>query len=182
MSELALGKIIETEQWRDAIHVAVAPVTAAEDLEPGERVGLNEAGGACKSAKAIGIVDPFLEYGPYSGQRFWLFLFPNTVTGMRHHWKHPAFSEPSHSPSADESTEWIKNFAARIDQTVSRLMDAAELWVDTHDGKYGGEYTYDNSEKYKECWDEFPEFWKHWEVVTGRKAPGDDDCFYMCSC
>ncbi len=94
MSEsLGLGKIITTPQQRDAIHVAVAPVVANSELKPGQRVGFVREGSNLvgPGVEAIGIVDPFLSTGPRKNQEFWLFLFPETVTGMRHHWKHPAF-------------------------------------------------------------------------------------------
>lgn len=39
-SKLGIGQIIATEQFRDAIHVAVAPVVAGEQLHPGDHVGL----------------------------------------------------------------------------------------------------------------------------------------------
>ena len=40
-----LGELIEDgDRRRDAIHIAVAPVTAAEKLKPGEHVGLIEEG------------------------------------------------------------------------------------------------------------------------------------------
>ena len=90
-----LGRKIEDgERCRDAIHVAVAPVTAQVQLKPGEHVGLvdsdnSELVGPCDSN--IGIVDPFLNSDIEPGDRFWLFLYPNSVTGMRHVWKHPAF-------------------------------------------------------------------------------------------
>ncbi len=83
------------DRRRDAIHIAVAPVTAAERLAPGQHVGLVRDGslelvGPCD--RAIGIVDPFLPEAVEPGRRFWLFLYPGTVTGLRHVWTHPAFA------------------------------------------------------------------------------------------
>ena len=91
-----LGQLItDGDRRRDAIHIAVAPVTAAEPLAPGQHVGLVREGsfefvGPCD--QNIGIVDPYLTAGVEAGQRFWLFLYPGTVTGLRHVWTHPAFS------------------------------------------------------------------------------------------
>lgn len=89
-----LGKLIEDgDRRRDAIHIAVAPVTAAEKLRPGQPVGLvgddREMVGTCNNT--LGIVDPFLVADVDEGQRFWLFLYPNTITGLRHVWTHPEF-------------------------------------------------------------------------------------------
>lgn len=78
---------------RDAIHVAVIPVTASETLDPGEPVGLDSDGGFCwVDDEPIGVVDPFLKGAVMKGEQFWLFLFPNTVTHLRHAWSHPAFT------------------------------------------------------------------------------------------
>src|SRR5438105_2038127 len=91
-----LGQLIENgDRRRDAIHIAVAPVTAAERLAPGQHVGLVREGnlelvGPCDDN--IGIVDPFLTEPVESGSRFWLFLYPGTITGLRHVWTHPAFA------------------------------------------------------------------------------------------
>jgi hypothetical protein len=91
-----LGQLIEDgDRRRDAIHIAVAPVTAAVRLVPGQHVGLVQAGnlelvGPCDSN--IGVVDPFLAEVVEPGQRFWLFLYPGTITGLRHVWTHPAFT------------------------------------------------------------------------------------------
>jgi hypothetical protein len=65
-----LGKIIEGEAYRDAVHIAVAPAVAGESLRPGERIGFvgsdtgvawRQAGCDMHGAKAVGIVDPFLD-------------------------------------------------------------------------------------------------------------------------
>ncbi|MFK8111080.1 MAG: hypothetical protein AB8B91_02705 [Rubripirellula sp.] len=90
-----LGELIhDGDRRRDAVHVAVIPVTAAVNLDPGEPVGLVDHDSrewVGPSDENIGIVDPFLTHQVKSGQRFWLFLYPNTVTSMRHAWSHPAF-------------------------------------------------------------------------------------------
>lgn len=41
MKELNIGQIITTEQSRDAIHIAVAPVVAGMRLQPGSHVMLD---------------------------------------------------------------------------------------------------------------------------------------------
>lgn len=92
----ALGRLVDdTERRRDAVHVAIAPVTAAQPLRPGQHVGLIEEGNTelvGPTESPIGIVDPFLTDEIRSGQRIWLLLYPDSVTGMRHIWTHPAFS------------------------------------------------------------------------------------------
>jgi hypothetical protein len=91
-----LGQLIhDGDRRRDAIHVAVAPVTAAQRLLPGQHVGLVqeenlELVGPCEHN--LGIVDPFLTEEVEAGQRFWLMLYPNTIVGLRHIWSHPAFT------------------------------------------------------------------------------------------
>ncbi|MBY0232848.1 MAG: hypothetical protein K2W96_26495 [Gemmataceae bacterium] len=89
-----VGKLIEGEARRDAIHVAVAPVVAACALRPGQRVGLVDDR-ATPDAEPIGIIDPYLEGDVPAGARCWLFLFPNTITSLRHVWTHPAFRAKS---------------------------------------------------------------------------------------
>jgi hypothetical protein len=90
-----LGKLVEAgERHRDAVHVAIAPVTAAVRLVPGQHVGLAQDNPhvAGPYGRNIGIVDPFLTAAVEPGQRFWLVLYPGTITGLRHVWTHPAFA------------------------------------------------------------------------------------------
>jgi hypothetical protein len=182
MSEsLGLGRIITTPQQRDAIHIAVVPVVATCYVYPGAKLRFLE--GSTEKVTTvrqggIGIADPFLERAVEEGQQFWMYLHPGSITSLRHDWTHPAF-EPPPPPSGDpvgDSRHWIEQFAAEIDQTYNRLMAAADQWLDDK------EYTYDNSETYKDYWNKFPEFWRHYEIVTGRKVEDKDDHFFTCSC
>ena len=102
-----LGNLItDGERRRDAVHIAVAPVTAAGTLALGQHVGFVAEGdietvGISKSP--VGIVDPFLREPVREGERFWLFLYPNTITGLRHVWTHPAFQAQYHSAMKREA-------------------------------------------------------------------------------
>jgi hypothetical protein len=90
---VTIGTTPEFTDKRDAIHVPVAPVVAAEDLEPGCHVALNAEGRAFvpwDGRPTIGVVDPFLTETVYSGGLFWLLLPPGTVQAVRHEWTHPS--------------------------------------------------------------------------------------------
>lgn len=98
--------IVDGERRRDAVHIAVAPVTASERLSPGQHVGFVSEGDVETVGVAetpIGIVDPFLREPVQPGERFWLFLYPNTITGLRHVWTHPAFQTQYHAAMKRET-------------------------------------------------------------------------------
>lgn len=110
-----IGKLLEGEgAERDAIHIAVAPMVASVQLAPGEHVGLTACGKACgRSDNHIGIVDPFLQGDVEPGDEFFVFLYPNTVTSLRHVWTHPAFDEASEANKAT-SESWLRQYASRV--------------------------------------------------------------------
>ena len=91
-----LGTLIaNSDRRRDAVHIAVVPVISDQRLAPGQHVGLCvpddlERVGPCDHN--IGIVDPFLASDVEPGQRFWLLLYPGTITSLRHVWTHPTFT------------------------------------------------------------------------------------------
>lgn len=185
MSDLKLGHIIEGEQFRDAIHIAVAPVAASHALEPGEHVGFNEDGRADKNAdNCIGIVDPFLRKAVQPLETFWLFLYPNTVTGLRHEWTHPAFTKTASKESKTETTkslseQWMRAWAVQHfgeDYYSERKVPEQEAYDFAIEAGYSH-----NIGPYESARDSMKEeWWDHWENITGQK--GDRDTYFSCGC
>jgi len=189
MDNLGIGKLITGEAHRDAIHVAVAPVFAGERLYPGQHVAIRDGEAfpaenriGISRENRIGIVDPFLADPVFPKQKFWLFLYPGSITSLRHHWEHPAFvaevAELETTPASRTvcgAAEWLHSYAESLGLNYLDLMDGARDWIE--DGDYlvrGGllEGTYISDE-----------FWIHYEFVTGKTvAAKDRQNFFSCSC
>lgn len=177
-----MGRIIDSDVQRDAVHVAIAPVHAEERVFPGQRVGLRAGTGdvADPGAEPVGIVDPFLSHPVDAGNRFWLFLFPETVTGLRHEWSHPAFDSKRRAPDAmGESEAWLREFARRCGKSYSWLMDVVEGLVKT-----GTVFTEQGSSLIRdEYYSNEEEFWKHMRNVADFEIPDDvNDDPFSCWC
>lgn len=178
MSDPTLGNLADETAERDAVHVAIAPVVAAEHLQPGQHVRLGADGRATVNGEHIGIVDPFLRNPVTPGQWFYLCLYPQTVTGMRHHWSHPAFADgsPVKRPECSASVAWLRGFAAEVDMRYEDLLEAARQYR-----RYGTEVClpFDTPER---CWSDGSVFWSHFHAVTGEDYDTDDGLFFRCAC
>lgn len=170
-----IGKLLPDDAKRDAIHIAVAPITARVKLYPGQHVNAR----GFTTAPFVGIVDPFLTQPVDPEQRCYIFLYSNTITSLRHEWTHPAFEEETPSNLENGAEARIREIAVTLGIRYDELLEAAEEWL-----QYG-EYTvqYDS-----EAWrNEFPsyqsEFWSLYEIVTGRNVPNEKrESFFSCSC
>jgi hypothetical protein len=176
-----LGQIIDGDQMRDAIHIAVAPMRAAMDLQPGQHVGVLEAdvAGACK--KCIGIVDPFLRVTVRRGQTFWLFLYPNTITSLKHVWTHPAFEvEPPRESTKSASERWMLAWAVQhMSEDYYGDGDNRSAAVAYADAIEAGRTH--NIGPYESARDHInDEWWSHWEAITGQR--GERDSLFRCAC
>ena len=181
MDTLKLGQIIKTPQQRDAIHIAVAPVLAEDDINPGQHIGVDEKNivrPADGIVKAIGIADPYLRQPLKRGQEFWVFLYPGSIVGLRHDWFHPAFVT---NPSADQSEAWIRQFAQSVGLDYETMMSGAREWVASRASGVDGEYLCFGGLLEGESVPD--EFWPHFESVTGTKVPEEHQgSFFTCSC
>lgn len=98
VSKIQLGCVPDSDAKRDAVHVAIAPVEAGEQLMPGQRVcvrhGLAYGEKSADGHATIGIVDPFLATPVKCSHWFWLLLDPSTVKNLRHDWDHDNIPQP----------------------------------------------------------------------------------------
>lgn len=192
-----LGFILEGDEKRDAIHLAVEPVEAAEELFPGDHVSFDNVGRAVKVevGDGVGIVDPFLNDVVEPGQKFWLVVYPRQITSLRHVWEHESFppsgGKSKVSANVQNASElWLKNWLANNMSSffsLDNLIEAIETgsWEDPtnkDDGiSYNGVYITSHG------WDASgtipPEFWDHYTLYTGNTVADVNKATYLgCSC
>lgn len=171
-----LGQKIKGNEGRDAIHLAVIPVQATMQLEPGYDTGV-----AGNQQDPIGIVDPFLKTSVFPGEYFWLVLYPRTITSLRHEWTHPAIADRPSSTAADtlktqtlsNSKRYIIETARQLGLNYQGLLEATANWVQSGEYYFSGD-----NEMYLE-----DEFWDHYEQVTGTKVVSHrKESFFTCAC
>lgn len=184
--DLKIGQIIVGPQQKDATHIALMPVVAAENMPPGAHIGLSNKGEACRGTKHIGIVDPFLKTKVLRGDTFWMFMYPNTVANLRHDWDHPALAKIEKIKKQDqksESEEWLKNYA------ISNVYDSD--YYNDRDSAYeallnqvrGGDLTFYGTD----CHGlgdvpDSTELFNHLSVVLDREITEKSFDYFGCSC
>jgi hypothetical protein len=191
MSNTEIGELLNGTEGRDAIHIAIAPVVAGEYLEPGSYITFRENAEEgivvqCSPALAIGIVDPFLKKDVRQGDRFYMFLNPNTITSLRHEWTHPAFSGMPSVVDTSKSEAWLRDFcnnhdAPDFEALIGALKGGGEY--DAGDGyrsiSMDGDYIYVSG---MDAHGDIPDdFWVHAEIIAGRKFTNRPSRF-SCSC
>ena len=188
MDHTRVGELLTSDQPRDAIHIAVASVVAAERLMPGQAIGFLDASDPsqgvvrCERAMSIGIVDPFLQSKVLRDQRFWMFLHPNTITSLRHNWTHPAFGENIRDTAGSE--RWLRDFLSIEGPSYENLIHAVNNGGEYGDGSYNyiridGDYIHCGG--FDAHGDIPSEFWDHVENITGKKLR-ERPSHFSCSC
>lgn len=192
-----LGTIIGPDEGRDAIHVAVFPVQAAENLRPGDHVSLNGNGQAEWEAPAdvtaVGIVDPFIVGKVSKGDWFWLLVYPRQITSLRHVWEHPSF------PASQETVAPVGITASM--EAEQRRKDASEQWlrawiesadcpdfdttIHTMMAQRNGVSWENNYVHFdgRDAHGEIPaEAWLHLGIFMDVDLSGDRPSYFSCSC
>lgn len=184
-----LGTILTEDEGRDAVHVAVVSVEAGTKLAVGTHATIRD-GKAYSAApgEGVGIVDAFLPDAVPKGARFWLMLYPRTITGLRHLWSHPAFPAEVAQPAPDKATSeaWLRDFINRSDCPGYDTVMAAAQGLFSGGGDYyesggslDGHYMHFNG---RDAHGEIPpEFWDHAEIVLGKKLP-TRPAYFSCGC
>jgi hypothetical protein len=170
----------------------MAPVVAGQILKPGEHVGwMDETKTTVgRVVETLGAVDPYLTKPVRPGQKFYLFLYPQSIQSLRHVWTHPAFPEEfkaATSYSKAESEQWLRDWITSADcpdyESLMELFDKGSLQMGDSE-YYGpshmdGEYVYINGQ---DAHAEIPlDFWLHVENVLG-KTLRDKPRWFSCSC
>ncbi len=186
-----MGNVLpEDAGGRDAVHVAVFSAFSNINLLPGQGVSVVEHGErdakVAPGGNVVGIVDPFLGREVPPATRFWVYLYPRTITALSHRWSHPAFESTglSYTPPALRiaSEQWLKDFTAHADcPGYYAVIDAAERVAD---GAPGSDFDpeclhFDGSDAHGDIPEEF---WDHASIVLGRPIRGPRAKYFSCSC
>jgi hypothetical protein len=194
-----MGDVLPQEMTgRDAVHVAVIAVTAAGNVWAGGDVGVQLTDDGWIASRNltphIGIADPFIKKSIEDGQKFWLFLYPRTITSLAHAWTHPAFPEKDPQPGAKARAEqWMREFIASANcPDYDMMMSVIKKIADGQDHGALGE---DEDYCYYRLEDDYlhfngmdaggeipPEFWDHASTMTGKTIKGARPPYFSCSC
>lgn len=177
-----IGEILEDNQNRDAIHIAIAPIQAAERLRPGQRVGIDDGKASPNADLVVGIIDPFLTTPVNPGQWCYLFLFPGTITNMWHEWEHPELpaATPRVVPGDRAASEaWLRAYVERTCPYYENSATALDLFIDNVEDSnihYSGCGLHGRDE----C-EDLDDLFRHLSVYLGRTVVPDGFSF-TCSC
>lgn len=169
-----LGALITSVQQRDAIHIAVYPVTATEELLPGTPIGFmpdsyshvrNES--VRSSPGIVGIVDPFLTAPVQTGQMFWMLLIPYSISTLRHEWTHPQIPQQA-DVRKNDSIQFLKAMGEQVgctyEEFIGQIADGA-VYTGAEEGVFE-----DQVERIKQ----------HYTIATGLSVP--EGMYFSCAC
>ena len=186
--EARLGELITEpgeQNQRDAIHIAIVPIKARNNLQPGQRVGVTPDGEWAGTpgglfSEAVGIVDPYMEQRVLGGQTFWLCLFQGSVHTLRHEWTHPCFpgtvsDKPRISGEQMMAEQRVRAFVAQECswRTYEEFLDEAKDAVSMGHGIQMGN---------NESVNTYDELLQDIGILTGIDVSDKEGPWFRCAC
>lgn len=172
-----LGHVPDSQR-RDAIHVAVIPVTLRTAMAPGTHVGVelrdDEYCASQDTKPHIGVIDPFRQENMDANTRAWLFLYPGTARSLHHVWEHPTLDDKLVKARA---LDIVLNMATDIGCSHLELMETARN--NLHGGDEYIRLGHDTPSFSAERW---TEFWKAYCALTGEEYVPTHGVQLSCSC
>jgi hypothetical protein len=186
VTQETIGQLLHGEHERDAIHIAVLPVICADNwLTPGASIGLvfgstNEVTYR-QHGTHQGVVDPYLFSPIRKGDKFWMFVNPNVITGLRHEWIHPAIDN---QPVVENDSEtWLRTFASKWNFDYDEMIASAssDAGEDSYNYIVARGIDLHSEDELKEDRDKF---WHHLEILTGKTFSNNHkkEFIWSCSC
>lgn len=178
--DIGIGRLLQGDALRDAIHVAVAPVVAGETLDPGQGLVFtqkNDNEVRKGTVNTVGVVDPFLKGYVRKGQRFWMFLNPGSINSLRHDWTHPAFGPEKVDRDKIAAKQWLEKFAESQRQDWG-MFEGIMTKAVRGDGSWCGDD--DNAESFNAQKQRLLREWQTWTGVA--IARDEDEIYFSCAC
>ncbi|RLA41584.1 MAG: hypothetical protein DRR06_15695, partial [Gammaproteobacteria bacterium] len=157
-----LGKKIDGKQGRDAVHIAMLPLQAGHELQPGEHIGIVD-NKANVTIPTIGIVDPFLPENVKEGEWCWVMVYPRTITALKHEWSHPMIDRIL-ATRKEQSKQWIEDYIQTADcpdyhSLINTIIRPNDSWDDDY-LHFDGQDAHGSID---------PELYDHVAIVTGEE-------------
>jgi len=163
-----IGSLVLHAGVRDAIHVPIISVTAAETLSRGESVSINAAMEAAPCIGGIGVVDPYLSAQQVAkGEKVWILIRPGSISTLTHQWTHRLLPEAeAQIPDTELAGDRLREFAEReLGWTLEKMLEKIE------DVRNGGDpavdWGFEGVSVYETFWDDFVKY-------TGKPDPNEE--------
>lgn len=186
MEKVEIGQLLNGSEKKDAIHIAIYPAVADKTLHPGTPVTLRDDDPSiavqCPAGVSIGIVDPYLRAPLRPGDRFYIFINPGTITGLRHDWTHPMLKpEFEVDRRLEEAKQWMRDFADDVGMSYKEIINAGDMWVKANERttQYSSSAAQDTLNNDKE---KTQKFWECYKIITGREPKDTEVQPFSCSC
>lgn len=169
-----IGYLVGHHGVRDAIHCPIISVIAKVPMAPGEPLRILETGHAerCDIYLSVGIVDPWLKRPVETGDRFWAWIRPGSISSLSHTWQHKAIpSVKEVIPAKEAARVRLEEFAeGPLHVTLEEMLEAIASCADGDDAQLY-DHGYEGLGVYKG-------FWEDYVLYTGKPNPDESSGFF----